>query len=93
MRLQLDTSTLTAPDSGRIASPGAPGTTGDTRAGGRQAKNIDSIGISGTSAALGQISSERAHRIQQLTTAVRAGTYSVSGAAISSTIVSQAFTE
>jgi anti-sigma28 factor (negative regulator of flagellin synthesis) len=93
MRLQLDTSTLTPADSGRVASPASSGAPSDVRAGERRTANTDSIGISGTSAALSQISGERAERIQQLTSAVRAGTYRVSGTAIGNAVVAQAFTQ
>jgi anti-sigma28 factor (negative regulator of flagellin synthesis) len=93
MRLQLDTTTLTPADGGRVTAPSSSGAPDDVRAGERRAANTDSIGISGTSAALSQLSGERAERIQQLTSAVRAGTYGVSGAAISNAIVTQAFTQ
>ena len=88
MRLQLDSSTRPA-DSTLIAPAGSGTFSGGSTepAGGRSG---DSIGISGISLALNQLSTDRTSRIQQLTASVRSGEYGVSSAAVSSAIVAYA---
>src|SRR5882724_7881093 len=97
MRLHLDSSTVssavTSADSGRVAPVPSSTASPDVREADRAEPNTDSIGISGTSTALGRIAEARAQRIKQLTGAVRTGTYSVSGAVVARAILSQAFTE
>lgn len=93
MRLQLDSFAAGATDGARVGQVATPGANSGSRA--TPGRDIDaagdSIGISGTSSALSRLSGARADRIQQLTSAVRAGTYQVPGAALSGAIVSQAF--
>jgi anti-sigma28 factor (negative regulator of flagellin synthesis) len=90
MRLQLDSSTVTSADNARIASTASAGARTGSRTVDRVGTNTDSIGISGTSAALSRLSGERTERIQQLATAVRAGSYNIPSAAIASTLLAQA---
>jgi hypothetical protein len=90
MRLQLDSSAVTSADSTRVASAASAGLRSGSRTADRTSPNTDSIGISGTSAALSRLSGERTQRIQQLATEVRAGSYSVPGAAIAGAILAQA---
>jgi hypothetical protein len=90
MRLQLDSSAVTSADNARIASTATAGARPGSRTADRSGPNTDSIGISGTSAALSRLSGERSDRIQQLATAVRAGSYNIPGAAIASALVAQA---
>lgn len=97
MRLQLDSSVLTQGGSGQLSSAAAAVQPQKEAvpAGYRSAESIgsgDSIGISGPSTALSRLSTERAARIQQLTAAVRSDTYRVPASALSSSIVTQAFT-
>src|SRR6266581_1630964 len=92
MRLQLDSSASGLADSGRVAPSAATEASPASRAEGSRGSNTDSIGLSGTSAALNRFFGERSDRIQQLTDAVRSGTYSVPSAAVSGAIVAQGFT-
>ena len=47
----------------------------------------DSVALSGPSAALSRLAADRAARVQQLSAAVRSGSYSVSSAAIGSALL------
>lgn len=91
MRLQLDTSTTSLGDSARVGSSAPAGASETSRAPGILDQKGDRVGISGTSAALNRIASERGARIQQLTADVRSGAYSVPAAGVSKAIVAQAF--
>jgi anti-sigma28 factor (negative regulator of flagellin synthesis) len=90
MRLQLDTylpglngSEGAAAAGSAVRSAGA----GRTQASG----SVDTASISTTSSLLSQLSTERAARIQQLTAAVRNGSYDVPSSTISHAIVQEAF--
>ena len=87
MRLNLDTALLQTPDTGMTAAVSRTSSAGRssiaTGAG-------DSIGISGVSTTLAQMSGERAARMQVLAAAVAANTYDVSAAAIAGSILRQA---
>jgi anti-sigma28 factor (negative regulator of flagellin synthesis) len=88
MRLQLDSTALGSAESRPIQqSSGLGQTAGRTPDG---ARSGDSVGISGTSAALSRLSADRAARIQQLTAAVRNDTYKVPAAALGQAILAQA---
>lgn len=86
MRLQLESAISHSGDTAQVAAQGsrASGGAGQTRNG-----PADSIGISGPSAALSQFAADRAGRVQQLTQAVRSGSYQVPSTAISASIVDQ----
>jgi anti-sigma28 factor (negative regulator of flagellin synthesis) len=88
MRLQLDSAITRPPDAGQPNSVGGAGSSG-VRGHGSPGAN-DSITISGPSAALGHLSSQRAARIEQLTAAIASGSYQISASAIGSAIVAQA---
>jgi anti-sigma28 factor (negative regulator of flagellin synthesis) len=89
MRLQLDSSSIgpgsvggTAPaEASGHSAPGARATTGGAQ---------DSSAVSGTSALLNSLATERNSRIQQLTQSVQNGSYQVSSAAVSHAIVGHA---
>lgn len=91
MRLHLDTTnagaSTGAPGAGAIGNPG--GRTNDAGGAGDGA-SPDRVAVSGASRAWAASFSDRAARIQQLTAAVRNGTYSVSSAALSQSIVASA---
>jgi len=91
MRLQLDPSTSGLADSGQVSSTAAVGSSAASRASASRDQDVDSIGISGASAAVGRLAGQRAERIQQLAGAVRSGTYQVPSAAVSAAIVAQGF--
>jgi hypothetical protein len=89
MRLHLDTtnSGANAVAAGTGATPGER----TNRAGGASdGFSTDRIAVSGTSQAWAASFLERAARIQQLTADVRSGTYQVSSAAVSQSIVASA---
>jgi anti-sigma28 factor (negative regulator of flagellin synthesis) len=89
MRLQLDSAIPRPADTGQSASIGSSGSSGGVRGQDNSGSN-DSIQISGPSAALGRLSSQRAERIAQVSAALRSGTYQISGSAIGSAIIAQA---
>jgi anti-sigma28 factor (negative regulator of flagellin synthesis) len=99
MRLHLDTSNsagsaeaITAGGSSpAVAKPGSGlNTTGNGAAQTSDAGSRDSVAVSGASNALATSFSDRAARLGQLTAAVQAGTYQVSSAALSQSIVASA---
>ena len=88
MTLHLDSSVAKSGDPNPVGSPGVV-----SRGGGRDSLGAgvqDSIRISGASSALNRLATDRAAHIQQLTTAVQNGSYSVSGAAVAGAIVTHA---
>jgi len=89
MRLQLNTSVSNASESAPAAPANGSPSRGGTRVGDSSGSR-DSISVSGASAALNALSSQRGSRIQQLSAAVQSGQYGVSSAALSSAIVSHA---
>jgi hypothetical protein len=89
MRLHLDTTNNAA----NAVGAGAGATPGErtNRAGGAgDGFSTDRIAVSGASRAWAASFSDRAARIQQLTADVRGGTYQVSSAAVSQSIVASA---
>ena len=88
MRLQLDSSTLSPAEGGRVTPAALSGTSPGSRAAAVRVSGADSIGLSGASVALSRLAGERTERIQQLTAAVRGGTYQVPSAAIGASILS-----
>jgi anti-sigma28 factor (negative regulator of flagellin synthesis) len=94
MRLQLDTA-LSGADSTKSDAIGQPAAAGDSgsdsrRVGSSVSGAQDSIQISGPSSALNRMATDRAARIQQLTSAVQGGSYQVSSAKVGSAIVDHA---
>jgi anti-sigma28 factor (negative regulator of flagellin synthesis) len=89
MRLQLDSAIARPADTGQSNPIGGSGSSAGVR-GPDNSGSSDSIAISGPSAALSQLSSQRAARIEQLSAAVGSGAYFVSSSAIGSAIVAQA---
>ncbi|MGD1070108.1 MAG: flagellar biosynthesis anti-sigma factor FlgM [Bryobacteraceae bacterium] len=90
MRLHLDPATTRPVDTGQAtaiagAAPASTAVRGQGNSG-----SGDSIAISGPSAALSQISSQRAARLESLSAAVGNGTYQVSSSAIGGAIVAHA---
>lgn len=95
MRLQLD-SASTGPGE-RIGSAGVSGGANVGSSGSAAPRDASSAGglqdsssVSGTSTLLNNLSSERAVRVQQLTSLVQGGTYQISSAAVSQALVGQA---
>lgn len=87
MRLQLDSTQLSSVENrpaDAVAENGQAARAYSAKAG---AGAGDSISLSGASSALSQMATERAAKIQQLTAAVRNGSYHVPSAAVSSAIV------
>lgn len=89
MRLHLDSS-ATGPLGVQSSSVSGSSSTSSGRSQDTHGSK-DSISISTTSAALSQIASDRASRIQQISNAITAGTYQVSSAAVGRALVAQAF--
>ena len=99
MRLHLDTSNSAgsaeatnagAPSSAAARSGLAPGSTGGGISQTADAGSRDSVAVSGASNAFAASFSDRSARVGQLAAAVQAGTYHVSSAAISQSIVASA---
>lgn len=88
MRLQLD-SALNGAEIGQTGGAGAPDAN-SRRTGFENFGAQDSIQISGASSALNRLDTDRAARIQQLTSAVQSGTYSVSSSLIAGAMVNHA---
>jgi anti-sigma28 factor (negative regulator of flagellin synthesis) len=93
MRLQLDPAltgngVTSAGEAGQTAPAGgsASGSTGVQGV----SSGVDSIQISGPTAALNRLSADRTARIQQLTALVRGGSYQVSSSLVGSAIVNDA---
>jgi anti-sigma28 factor (negative regulator of flagellin synthesis) len=87
MRLEIDSATSQTQDAGGVSSAGAYGAS--SRAALADAANRDSAQVSGTSQILNNLATDRAARIQQLTLAVRNGTYNVPGALIAKSMISE----
>lgn len=91
MRLHLDNNAALG-GAGQAGGPSGaqPLSSGNSRSEGLGSGVRDSVSLSGPSAALGRLASDRAARVQQLTAAVQSGSYNVSSSAISSAIVGHA---
>ena len=92
MRLQLDSSSTGPARSGETA-PSTPvvGSGSDSRRIGSDNSGAqDSIRISGASGVLNQVFTDRAARIQELTSLVQTGKYEVSSGSVSNAIVEHA---
>jgi hypothetical protein len=89
MRLHLDTTNAGGGASAIGAGSGAPAPGGRTNDAGSAGDSFpaDRLAVSGASRAWAASFSDRAARIQQLTSDVRSGTYQVSSAAVSRSIV------
>jgi anti-sigma28 factor (negative regulator of flagellin synthesis) len=87
MRLHLDTTNTGAIGAGSV---GAPSGRGNGSAAAGDGISTDRVAVSGASRAWASSFSDRSARIKQLTADVRGGTYSVSSAAISQSIVASA---
>jgi anti-sigma28 factor (negative regulator of flagellin synthesis) len=83
MILHLDSSVARSGDPNPVGSSGMSLRPGGSNSAGGQ----DTIKISGASSALTRMASERAARIQQLTSAVQNGAYQVSGATVAKAMV------
>ena len=97
MRLHLDTSNVAsnaAGATGAINGPGAVSPAGRSGDGlsnvGGDSLSFDRVAVSGASRAWASSFSDRSARIQQLTSAVQGGTYQVSSAAVSQSIIASA---
>jgi anti-sigma28 factor (negative regulator of flagellin synthesis) len=93
MRLQLDsalTGTGVTRSGETVQTVPAGGSGTDSRRIGGDSAGADSIHISGPSSALNRLSADRTARIEQLTAQVQGGSYQVSGAQVSRSIVDQA---
>jgi anti-sigma28 factor (negative regulator of flagellin synthesis) len=89
MRLHLDSAIPRPADTGQSNAVAGSGSPGGVRGQG-SAGSTDSVAISGPSAALGLLASQRAARIEQLSAAIRSGAYQIPSSAIGSAIVAQA---
>ena len=87
MRLEVDSATIRPQDTGGVTAAGAYGS--HSRAGVSNTGSSDSAQVSGTSQLLNSLSAERSSRIQQLSAAVRSGTYNVSSAAIGKALIGE----
>ncbi len=87
MRLHLDTTNTGAIGAGSIGGPSGRSQGGAAAGDGL---STDRVAVSGASRAWATSFSDRSARIQQLTADVRSGTYSVSSAAVSQSIVASA---
>jgi hypothetical protein len=89
MRLHLDTTNSGANAVGAGTGP-TPGERTNRSSGAGDGFSTDRVAVSGASRAWAASFSDRAARIQQLTADVRGGTYNVSSAAVSRSIVASA---
>lgn len=87
MRLHLDTTNTSAIGAGSI---GAQSGRSNNSAAAGDGLSTDRVAVSGASRAWAASFSDRSARIQQLTADVRGGTYNVSSAAVSQSIVASA---
>jgi anti-sigma28 factor (negative regulator of flagellin synthesis) len=97
MRLHHDSASTVQVDSAQTSAVGSSGSVAGAGSGskagvqrGEAAGSQDSIAISGPSSALNRLTGDRATRIEQLTAAVRAGSYQIGSSALSSSIVNHA---
>jgi anti-sigma28 factor (negative regulator of flagellin synthesis) len=92
MRLQLDSSVAGTTRPGEsVPSAPASGSGSDSRRVGSDGSGTqDSISISGVSGVLNRVFTDRAARIEALTSQVQGGTYQVSSGSVGSAIVEQA---
>lgn len=86
MRLQLDSTGI----QGAHAAYGADGANARQSGVGQKPSGADSVGLTGVSRAVQADQASRSARLESLTSAVRAGTYSVSSAKLAQSLVSGA---
>ncbi|HZL57376.1 MAG TPA: hypothetical protein VFC21_09855 [Bryobacteraceae bacterium] len=90
MRLHLDSGLTGSSDAARTSQLGSPATSVSAGGASRVSGSPDSVAISGPSSALNRLTADRDSRIEQLSAAVRSGSYRIPSAALSSAIVSSA---
>ncbi len=93
MRLHLDTNSAAGANAAAASTP--PASTGKPNAGGGitlsgDSRSRDHVAVSNASSAWSASFADRAAKVEQLSAAVRGGTYHVSSAAISQSIVASA---